>query len=219
MNAPIPRPRPSVPRTDSDPVPNGNGHGPASPRASLSDLPGRELGEDMAIGVELIRERVDALQVDVRDLRRESREAAFWRAQATEQLRHVATTTTHLTSTVDRIEAAVLQLIAVGAARDAKIDALAKAEERLDERVENTGRLMLDATTRTEAARVALESHTDLTHEARADVRAERSEKAETRRHVLLWALGIVGSLVLLTAAALLGAHFGHPVSLPSGGH
>lgn len=189
-----PFPRQSVPRTDDEATPNGNGHGPQSesPRAALDDLSERGLLEDQARGVELIRGRVDALQVDmrglladVRTLKRDAEDARLWRAQVGPLVRDQGERIGKLDVTVTRIDAGVLELVARtddAQSVAARASREAKAAREVGERASQTNEIAIEHTKST----LALDRREhELELEAQVTALAEQQKRRAAIRKVV----------------------------------
>jgi K+/H+ antiporter YhaU regulatory subunit KhtT len=122
------------------------------------------------------------------------------------------------------LEARNDQLDREEAARHAKLQAdienLKKDVDELEDDVEDTkNKRIVSAETATtvlvqEAFRARLASNADLERESRAVVREERTHDREEKSKLKWWVLGIVGAIVLASAAAAIGRISGHPVEL-----
>ena len=113
---------------------------------------------------------------------------------------------------------------AVNATKSAtRVEALEKRDEDMQEEIENTGQRNIDKLLETKTAvlevRARLESSADLDKEKVAERREESHEARADRRSVRVWALGLVGAVVLLVLSTVLAWRFGvasvHPPALP----
>jgi len=131
--------------------------------------------------------------------------------------REVDTIKIHNRSGSKRDAAAIARL-------EAKVEILEKEHEKLEEDVEDTQKRQaseaiakareLDAEVRAKEAMLRA-SHADLVKEDRAEKRDVHKDIREDRRHTKMWALGIIGAIVMALATALITAKLGIKADSP----